>query len=189
MKNCEHYFPTIEFIKDSAEQTGWRKVVHEARLITNMTTTMGVDILRKHQPRVEAMCRPNGAAHSSTKSATLLRLFRAAITIGEGKRVVWLPGVSESNVEVVLLIDCSLVEYLIFVCSGAIALLSDPSHVKTQETHSTRCDRFMGNYYKDPSLQHDNDSGSNCLHLHSCERFGESRSPQGKNGTVQQATS
>ncbi|KAF2671007.1 trypsin-like serine protease [Microthyrium microscopicum] len=30
MKKCEHYFPTIEFVKDSAERTGWRKVVHEA---------------------------------------------------------------------------------------------------------------------------------------------------------------
>jgi hypothetical protein len=30
MKKCEHYFPTIEFIKDSNEKLGWKKVVHEA---------------------------------------------------------------------------------------------------------------------------------------------------------------
>jgi hypothetical protein len=31
MKKCEHYFPTMEFVKDKAEKTtGWRKVLHEA---------------------------------------------------------------------------------------------------------------------------------------------------------------
>jgi hypothetical protein len=30
MKKCEHYFPTIEFIKDSTETIGWRRIVHEA---------------------------------------------------------------------------------------------------------------------------------------------------------------
>jgi hypothetical protein len=31
MKKCEHYFPTVEFVKDASEATtGWRKIVHEA---------------------------------------------------------------------------------------------------------------------------------------------------------------
>jgi hypothetical protein len=30
MKKCEHYFPTIEFVKDATEELGWKKVVHEA---------------------------------------------------------------------------------------------------------------------------------------------------------------
>ncbi|KAF2819600.1 Pro-apoptotic serine protease NMA111 [Ophiobolus disseminans] len=30
MKKNEHYFPTIEFVKDGAEELGWRKIVHEA---------------------------------------------------------------------------------------------------------------------------------------------------------------
>jgi hypothetical protein len=30
MKKNEHYFPTIEFVKDPAEELGWRKIVHEA---------------------------------------------------------------------------------------------------------------------------------------------------------------
>jgi pro-apoptotic serine protease NMA111 len=30
MKKCEHYFPTLEFVKDPAEAIGWRRVVHEA---------------------------------------------------------------------------------------------------------------------------------------------------------------
>jgi hypothetical protein len=30
MKKNEHYFPTMEFVQDSGEELGWRKVVHEA---------------------------------------------------------------------------------------------------------------------------------------------------------------
>jgi len=30
MKKNEHYFPTIEFVKDAAEELGWKKIVHEA---------------------------------------------------------------------------------------------------------------------------------------------------------------
>lgn len=39
MKKCEHYFPTVEFIKDPAEETGlgWRKVVHEMDKGTGMS--------------------------------------------------------------------------------------------------------------------------------------------------------
>ncbi|KAF1985448.1 Pro-apoptotic serine protease NMA111 [Aulographum hederae CBS 113979] len=29
LKKCEHYFPTIEFVKDAREELGWRKVVRE----------------------------------------------------------------------------------------------------------------------------------------------------------------
>lgn len=31
MKKCDHYFPTIEFVKDDEDESGlgWRKVVHE----------------------------------------------------------------------------------------------------------------------------------------------------------------
>ncbi|KAF2876722.1 Pro-apoptotic serine protease NMA111 [Massariosphaeria phaeospora] len=29
MKKNEHYFPTIEFLKDSAEPLGWKKIIHE----------------------------------------------------------------------------------------------------------------------------------------------------------------
>lgn len=29
MKKNEHYFPTIEYIKDAAEPLGWRKIIHE----------------------------------------------------------------------------------------------------------------------------------------------------------------
>ena len=29
MKKNEHYFPTIEFIKDRSEELGWKRVVHE----------------------------------------------------------------------------------------------------------------------------------------------------------------
>lgn len=30
IKKNEHYFPTMEFVKDTKEKLGWRKVVHEA---------------------------------------------------------------------------------------------------------------------------------------------------------------
>ena len=30
IKKNEHYFPTIEFLKDSTEELGWRKVIHGA---------------------------------------------------------------------------------------------------------------------------------------------------------------
>ena len=30
MKKNEHYFPTIEYVKDKSEALGWRKVIHEA---------------------------------------------------------------------------------------------------------------------------------------------------------------
>ncbi len=29
MKKNEHYFPTVEWIKDPAEQCGWRRVAYE----------------------------------------------------------------------------------------------------------------------------------------------------------------
>lgn len=29
MKKNEHYFPTIEYVKDSTEPLGWRKTIHE----------------------------------------------------------------------------------------------------------------------------------------------------------------
>jgi hypothetical protein len=29
MKKNEHYFPTIEYIKDAAEPLGWKKIIHE----------------------------------------------------------------------------------------------------------------------------------------------------------------
>lgn len=29
MKKNEHYFPTIEFLKDSEEPLGWKKIIHE----------------------------------------------------------------------------------------------------------------------------------------------------------------
>ena len=29
MKKNEHYFPTIEYVKDAAQPLGWRKVIHE----------------------------------------------------------------------------------------------------------------------------------------------------------------
>lgn len=29
MKKNEHYFPTIEYSKDSAEPLGWKKIIHE----------------------------------------------------------------------------------------------------------------------------------------------------------------
>lgn len=29
MKKNEHYFPTIEYVKDAAEPLGWRKIIHE----------------------------------------------------------------------------------------------------------------------------------------------------------------
>jgi hypothetical protein len=30
MKKNEHYFPTIEFIKDDTEELGWKKIIREA---------------------------------------------------------------------------------------------------------------------------------------------------------------
>ncbi|KAK3067919.1 hypothetical protein LTS18_000888, partial [Coniosporium uncinatum] len=30
MKKNEHYFPTMEFVKDAREELGWRKILHEA---------------------------------------------------------------------------------------------------------------------------------------------------------------
>ncbi|KAL5371593.1 hypothetical protein DPSP01_014151 [Paraphaeosphaeria sporulosa] len=30
MKKNEHYFPTIEYLKDSEEELGWKKIIHEA---------------------------------------------------------------------------------------------------------------------------------------------------------------
>ena len=30
IKKNEHYFPTIEFVKDSAEDLGWKKILHES---------------------------------------------------------------------------------------------------------------------------------------------------------------
>lgn len=29
MKKNEHYFPTIEYVKDKSEELGWRKIIHE----------------------------------------------------------------------------------------------------------------------------------------------------------------
>lgn len=29
MKKNEHYFPTIEYVKDVGEELGWKKIVHE----------------------------------------------------------------------------------------------------------------------------------------------------------------
>lgn len=29
MKKNEHYFPTIEFLKDPEEALGWKKIIHE----------------------------------------------------------------------------------------------------------------------------------------------------------------
>lgn len=29
MKKNEHYFPTIEYVKDAAQPLGWRKMIHE----------------------------------------------------------------------------------------------------------------------------------------------------------------
>jgi len=30
MKKNEHYFPTIEYVKDENEALGWRRIIHEA---------------------------------------------------------------------------------------------------------------------------------------------------------------
>lgn len=30
MKKNEHYFPTMEIVKDKDEELGWKKIVHEA---------------------------------------------------------------------------------------------------------------------------------------------------------------
>jgi hypothetical protein len=30
MKKNEHYFPTIEYVKDASESLGWKKIVHES---------------------------------------------------------------------------------------------------------------------------------------------------------------
>lgn len=29
MKKNEHYFPTIEYVKDKSEELGWKKIIHE----------------------------------------------------------------------------------------------------------------------------------------------------------------
>jgi hypothetical protein len=29
MKKNEHYFPTIEYVKDDAEALGWKRIIHE----------------------------------------------------------------------------------------------------------------------------------------------------------------
>jgi hypothetical protein len=29
MKKNEHYFPTIEYLKDAEEPLGWKKIIHE----------------------------------------------------------------------------------------------------------------------------------------------------------------
>ena len=29
LKKNEHYFPTIEYVKDSSEALGWKKIIHE----------------------------------------------------------------------------------------------------------------------------------------------------------------
>jgi hypothetical protein len=29
MKKNEHYFPTIEYVKDASESLGWKKIIHE----------------------------------------------------------------------------------------------------------------------------------------------------------------
>jgi pro-apoptotic serine protease NMA111 len=29
MKKNEHYFPTIEYVKDAEEPLGWKKIIHE----------------------------------------------------------------------------------------------------------------------------------------------------------------
>ncbi len=29
MKKNEHYFPTMEYVKDTSEPLGWKKVIHE----------------------------------------------------------------------------------------------------------------------------------------------------------------
>lgn len=56
MKKNEHYFPTMEWIKDPAEECGWRRVTYEGGLVIegegpdgvmpagDETTEMDVDV-------------------------------------------------------------------------------------------------------------------------------------------------
>jgi hypothetical protein len=42
MKKNDHYFPTVEWIKDSAEACGWRRVTYEGAAAVDGETTDGV---------------------------------------------------------------------------------------------------------------------------------------------------
>ena len=42
MKKNDHYFPTTEWIKDSTEQCGWRRVTYEGKDVFEGEPTDGV---------------------------------------------------------------------------------------------------------------------------------------------------
>ena len=44
MKKNDHYFPTMEWIKDSQEACGWRRVTYEGGEIFKGETTDGVPL-------------------------------------------------------------------------------------------------------------------------------------------------
>lgn len=42
MKKNDHYFPTVEWIKDSTEACGWRRITYEGAAVVDGETTDGV---------------------------------------------------------------------------------------------------------------------------------------------------
>jgi len=42
MKKNEHYFPTVEWIKDSSEECGWRRVTYEGGKVIQGESSEGV---------------------------------------------------------------------------------------------------------------------------------------------------
>lgn len=43
MKKNDHYFPTVDWIKDSGEECGWRRMTYECGEVIHGDATDGVD--------------------------------------------------------------------------------------------------------------------------------------------------
>lgn len=55
MKKCEHYFPTVEMIKDPSEPTGWRRITYENNKAIEGEGTDGFNVLAHDAVDVEEM--------------------------------------------------------------------------------------------------------------------------------------
>jgi hypothetical protein len=53
MKKNEHYFPTVELIKDPSDPCGWRRVTYEGGKVAHGTSSDGVVTANDEQPDMD----------------------------------------------------------------------------------------------------------------------------------------
>lgn len=53
MKKNEHYFPTVELIKDPNDPCGWRRVTYEGGKVTHGANSDGVVTANDEQPDMD----------------------------------------------------------------------------------------------------------------------------------------